>query len=147
VDRAAYDLAGNFYTRLTRDDEITPREADVVLIMAGYEGEVFNGGHHQLFFNSAGDQAAQMREALARMGDPIALKTLDCALSAFPGSLPPVDRQERIDLMGAWGDGQFEVFDELDRYFYDVHPTCQAIAAYVRAHSDEMPTLARPLKR
>lgn len=111
------ELVSMVIDRLMRslDDSktLSPAERDVVLASM-YEGEVNNGGHHQFFFNSRGDDAVETRDALARIGSADLLEIYDCALTAFPTGRPARDREKRNDELARWGEKQFKIFERLD---------------------------------
>jgi hypothetical protein len=124
---------------------MSPAERDVWL-WNDYAGEVFNGGHHQFFFNSSGDDALDTRGALERIGFGKVLTIYDCALTAFVASKPSRDRGERNNQLARWGDHQFEIFDRLDSAFYALAVTTPTVGAYVRKHFAEMPNIQKPRK-
>ena len=82
------------------------------------EDEVNNGGFHQYFYNSAGDNTAETIQALEKIG---ALKIADIlrrAAGRFPDGMPPKERFTRQDvLLKDFPDTQ--VFRDLDEEFYD----------------------------
>jgi hypothetical protein len=112
-----------------------------------YSGEVNNGGHHQYFFNSSGNDALETRDALARMALPEVLALVDCAFTAFPGDKPASDRKERIEHLARWGDRQFEIFERLDSAFYASSSWRPPLEQYIRAHIAEMPNVQNPVGR
>lgn len=127
---------------------LTRTERDLLLLDA-YDGEVNNGGHHQFFFNSSGDDALGAHDAMVRLGAPaIVLEIFDCALTAFPHSRPDQNRERRNEQLAAWGDLQFEIFDRLDDAYYRLDaPAPAPSAAYIRVHADELPNASAPLAR
>ena len=91
------------------------------------EGEINNGGFHQFFYNSAGDETAGIIRALKKIG---AIKTADIVERAavrFPGGMPPKDRFKRQDLLLKKVDPQIKVFEELDEEFYAYPEDLQAL--------------------
>jgi len=143
------ELFGIVLDRLMKslDEPMTmsPAERDIWL-WNGYSGEVFNGGHHQFFFNSSGDDALETRGALDRIGLGDVLKIYDCALTAFPDSKPSHDRNERNNQLARWGDNQFKIFERLDSAFYAITVSTPAVGAYVRKHFADMPNVQKPHK-
>jgi hypothetical protein len=97
------------------------------------EAEVMNGGFHQFFFNSTGDEALATREAVARIGPPQLMELYDCALSAFPNGKPEADRAKRNAQLSQWGEAQFELFAPLDRTFRAMSVD-EAAEAYIATH-------------
>jgi hypothetical protein len=122
-----------------RGHDLTPDE-QAYLAADDLIGEVENGGFHQYFFNSSGDDVTRARVGFARWA-PEVLPLLDCALQAFPGGKPG-DRLERAAALEAeWGEGQFKIFTPLDDAFY-ARPVTLHPAATVRAHPERFPHLA-----
>lgn len=102
---------------MKKTSPLTEVERDVKLHWL-LEAEVSNGGFHQFFFNSTGDEALATREAIARIGPAELLELYDCALSAFPNGKPDSDRAKRNAQLAQWGEAQFELFAPLDRTFW-----------------------------
>ena len=91
---------------------------EVARLIELLEGEINNGGFHQFFYNSTGDETAAMIRALKKIG---ALKTADIvtrAAAKFPRGMPPKDRFKRQDLLLGKVDPEITVFEKLDREFY-----------------------------
>lgn len=124
---------------------LSPAEHDVRLV-AIYDGEVNNGGHHQFFFNSSGDEAVEVREALARIGCTDVLPIYDCALTAFPGHKPSRIRERRNEELARWGDKQFRIFERLDSAYYASASCTHALDTYIRARIAEMPIARAPAR-
>lgn len=122
---------------------MSPAERDIWL-WNDYSGEVFNGGHHQFFFNSSGDDALDTRRALERIGLGDVLKIYDCALTAFPATKPSHDRDERNNQLARWGDNQFKIFERLDSAFFAIADSTPAVGVYVRTHFADMPNIQKP---
>jgi uncharacterized protein DUF4375 len=102
------------------------------------ESEVNNGGFHQYFFNSSGDSAQGVLQALHTIGARNAERIVRDAIKAFPGGPPPADwsaRQARLEVddevaMARW--------EELDREFFQYPDDLTSLLyAFVRAHSEE----------
>ena len=109
-----------------------------------FDGEVRNGGFHQFFFNSSGDDALDARAGLARFGMTVSLALLDCALTAFPDNKPSTDRETRNDQLARWGEKQFEVFDTVtSAYFVVDDEEWQRAYPYVRDHRTEFPNAGK----
>jgi len=105
-----------------------------------FDGEVRNGGVHQFFFNSSGDDALDARAGLARFGMTVSLALLDCALTAFPDNRPSADRETRNNQLARWGEKQFDLFDTVtDAYFVVADEEWQRVYPYVRDHRTEFP--------
>jgi len=64
------------------------------------EGEVYNGGFHQFFSNSSGELFEHVVSGLTKLNAQNSLKLLrHSAKVLFGDTAPPVDRQERWELM------------------------------------------------
>lgn len=141
-EATADELVSTVTDRLIRALEasktLSPIERDVWLAIT-YDGEVNNGGHHQFFYNSTGDEALDVRDALARIGARASLAIYDCALTAFPGNQPARDGGQRNEQLARWGEKQFQIFDRLDSAYYASPSRTPALATYIRAHIAEMP--------
>jgi hypothetical protein len=108
---------------------LTADERAVVFYDLMY-GEVGNGGFHQFFFNSSGDDALEVRAAIERIGPPELLSIYDCALTAFPDSKPSRDRATRNSQLARWGERQFELFRNLDKAMFTLDTIQPALATF-----------------
>jgi len=85
--------------------------------------EVNNGGFHQYFFNSSGDNWHYLLQAFEKSGDTNAVQRFREVLSIFPQSTPDENRQKRWkqleDLESALGDKMWAFFNKQDEAFYD----------------------------
>jgi hypothetical protein len=91
---------------------------EVARLVELLEGEINNGGFHQFFYNSTGDETAAMIRALKKIG---ALKTADImtrAAAKFPRGMPPKDRFKRQDLLLEKVDPEIKIFEKLNQEFY-----------------------------
>jgi hypothetical protein len=92
--------------------------AKVAELIDELEAEVNNGGIHQYFYNSAGDNTAETIQALEAIG---ALRMADImrrAAGRFPGGAPPKERLARQDVLLDYF-ANIEVFQDLDDEFYE----------------------------
>lgn len=140
-DATPNELVDTVMERLMKiydDPALSPRERELLLVWL-HNGELFNGGHHQFFTNSSGNDALATRSAFASMGLAEVLAIYDCALTAFPDGKPDADRQKRQDQLARWGDKQFTIFERLDEAFYGAAPPQAAMATFIRAHAAELP--------
>lgn len=76
---------------------MNPEEVDSLI--GELEGEVNNGGLHQFFNNSAGDDTAEVLLALEAIGATAVADILRRAASRFPGNMPPKNRTERLEVL------------------------------------------------
>ena len=98
-----------------RMESLSPAQR-VFYLNQSLEREVNNGGFHQFFFNSSGDNADQTVDSLESIG---ALKTAELlrqAISKFPGGKVPADADERQVLMIDTLSN--EAFQDLDGKFF-----------------------------
>jgi uncharacterized protein DUF4375 len=72
---------------------------EIVDLVEAWEGEVNNGGLHQFFNNSAGDNTAQTIQALEIIGAFKMADILRRAAEKFPGKMPPKDREARMEVL------------------------------------------------
>lgn len=86
-------------------------------LVQALEGEVNNGGFHQFFYNSAGDNTMETIQALETVGAPVMAGIVRRAAAMFPGNAPPRDRFNRQNvLLEKFPDAT--AFEELDDEFY-----------------------------
>lgn len=100
---------------------------DVVRLVELLEGEVNNGGFHQFFYNSSGDDTAETIQALEMIGALKAADIVKRAASKFPSGTPPKDRFARQDLLLDQVDPEIRVFGELDEEFYSYPDNLQGL--------------------
>ncbi|MBZ5614040.1 MAG: DMP19 family protein [Acidobacteriia bacterium] len=105
--------------RMSRDE--------VVRLVELFEGEVNNGGFHQFFYNSTGNETAEIIQALETIGARKVADVVRRAAGKFPGGMPPKDRFARQDLLLDRIDPEIKVFDELDNEFYSDPGDLQAL--------------------
>jgi hypothetical protein len=90
---------------------------EVAVLVEALEGEVNNGGFHQFFYNSAGDNTMETIQALETIGAAAMADIVKRAAAMFPGKMPPKDRFPRQDvLLENFPDSA--AFRELDEEFY-----------------------------
>jgi hypothetical protein len=89
-----------------------------IFVLTLLEGELFNGGIHQFFFNSSGAFALPARQALRDLGLPTAAGALDEALAMFatPYPVSTEERRQRHFRQGwsAWDDRLAALTGKLD---------------------------------
>jgi hypothetical protein len=99
----------------------------IVRLIESLEGEVNNAGFHQFFYNSAGDDTAEIIEALKAIGAAKFAGIVERAAGRFPGGMPPRDRFQRQDLLLDTVDPNIEIFNVLDREFYNYRDDLSAL--------------------
>ncbi|MBN1360105.1 MAG: DMP19 family protein [Sedimentisphaerales bacterium] len=98
-------------------DDLSPAE-QVFRAIWELEGEVNNGGFEQYFFNSAGDTAFAVVDALKAIGAYDMARIAEDANRVFPCSLPPRGREERQALLDSLDREQKAFLESLDHEFY-----------------------------
>lgn len=83
-----------------------------------FEGEVINGGISQFFSNSSGDRAHESLASLQEIGAVICVALLEKALTLFPESAAPADRQKRCELLFVFENQNPQFLEELSLVFY-----------------------------
>jgi hypothetical protein len=91
---------------------------EVVRLIETLEGEVNNGGFDQFFYNSAGDETAEIIQALETVGALKVAEIVKRAAGKFPGGMPPRDRFPRQDLLLAKVSPNAGAFADVDQEFY-----------------------------
>lgn len=94
------------------------RREDVARLIEVFEGEVNNGGFHQFFYNSTGNETAEIIQALETIGARKVAEIVKKAAAKFPGGMPPKDRTQRQNLLLDKVDPAITVFTELNNEFY-----------------------------
>jgi hypothetical protein len=111
-----------------------------------FDGELVNGGMSQFFSNSAGNYSSETLAALREIGAVLSAELLQKALTIFPNSEAPVDRQRRCDLLFAFEERDPKFLDALDQVYYQRVASLKAeadedltklIADYLRKHQAE----------
>lgn len=98
-------------------DALTPAER-VFLCVWNLEAEVNNGGFHQFFINSAGDNAVATPAALREIGADQAAIIVDQANGVFGPSGPPADRDARTNALERLPEPATDALNELDAKFH-----------------------------
>ncbi len=103
------------------------------------EDEVNNGGFHQYFFNSSGDTAFFVVEALEKIGATRAARIVRAANAVFPGGIPPSDQSARQCLLDSLDDDQRARLERLDDEFYAYPDDLTALLfAFVETNAREI---------
>lgn len=115
----AIALSDLVFPRWDRDgyEALTPPER-VAYCIDALEREVNNGGFQQFFANSSGDTAADTLSALEALGAAATADLLRRAIGVFPDARPPVDREQRIDLLEQLPADAAATWSRLDDEFY-----------------------------
>ncbi len=101
---------------------------ELIDLVDDLEAEVNNGGFHQFFNNSSGDNTAETIHALETIGATVMANILRRAASKFPGSMPPKDRSQRLDVL--WANfPRADEFSELDTEFFAYPEDLSALVA------------------
>lgn len=83
------------------------------------EADVNNGGFHQYYFNSAGDGAFAIVDALNEIGAHRCAEIVKEANRCFPGTVPPREREERQALLEQFDAAKLERLETLDVQFFE----------------------------
>ncbi|HST10272.1 MAG TPA: DMP19 family protein [Terriglobales bacterium] len=90
---------------------------DVITLIDDLEAEVNNGGFHQFFYNSAGDNTAETIQAIETIRATSMADIVRRAAAKFPGGTPPRERFARQDILLELFP-HANAFAELDAEFY-----------------------------
>lgn len=105
--------------KYTHGNELTATERFVLAIF-GIQAEVNNGGFHQYFFNSAGDDWKYLLNGMQDAGDLKGVERFESVLSKFSEGRPSEKREERWSQLDEFGeDYQYEVFDSDDNEYFE----------------------------
>ena len=128
-DRACSALDESNFENLSERDRI-------LVTIWGLEADVNNGGFDQFYFNSSGNQAFFAPAALEKIGATLVSAIVREANSYFGPSGPPSDRDARSSKLEELTKGQEDLFDDLDRRFYEYPDDISALlVAYLEANT------------
>ena len=99
-------------------EKLSSKEQQIVLIEE-LEREINNGGFNQFFYNSAGDYAHETIAALREVKSVKFLKTMESAVSLFPDSKVPRNRNEREKILERIENDANPEWDRLDSEFLE----------------------------
>ena len=111
-------------------------EARLVYQVWNFDGEIHNGGFDQLFVNSLGDHCNEILSYLGSIGASNSERLLKAAMSYFPHSVVPTDRQKRVEMWLAISESEQveSALEELDQEFYEYKDNLVGILdAYVKS--------------
>ncbi|WP_425628424.1 DMP19 family protein [Vibrio neptunius] len=96
-------------------------EARLVYLVWNLDGEIHNGGFDQLFVNSLGDHCSEILLYLRGLNSKSSESLLRAAMSHFPDSEVPKDRQTRVSLWLSISESEEvgEALEALDLEFYE----------------------------
>lgn len=139
-NRALIALSENPNTRFwkTDFDELTEAEQVFVAIWE-LEAEVNNGGFEQYYYNSSGDTAYFVVEALERVGALQMAAIVRQANAGFAEGGPSRSRPERQKQLAALPNQVKGLLDELtDRFFDYPDNLTELLYAFIREHRHEI---------
>jgi len=120
------------YEQLTRPEQIFYGVWEL-------EAEVNNGGFHQYFFNSSGDYAFAIVDALKEIGAHQAATIVHRAIRLFDGGLFSRDLAARQTQLLALPENSNTKFNRVDEEFYQYPDNLtDLLYAYVRQHPSEI---------
>jgi len=103
------------------------------------EGEVNNGGFDQFFFNSSGDIAYFVPEALDAIGAHKVAEIVREANALFPPPHPAIDRDARQLQLDALDDFAKEHLNQLDEEFFGYPDNLtNLLYAFVTSHRNQI---------
>jgi hypothetical protein len=111
-DKALENLGLNGIDSLSEKDKI-------VASVFALEAEVNNGGFDQYFFNSSGDFAFYVPEALRKIDACKTAEIVEKANSIFGESGPDTNWDRRINTLQSFGEKYDDFLGELDDLFYE----------------------------
>jgi hypothetical protein len=103
--------------------------SEVRRLIDALEGEVNNGGFDQFFFNSAGNEAAEIIQALEAVGASKTAAIVRRACAKFPGGMPPAERFVRQDVLLDVVSPDAEAFEQEDDDFLAYEEDLLALVA------------------
>ena len=117
----------------------------VIELVTDLEDEVNNGGFHQYFYNSSGDNTAETIQALETIGAFAVADIVRRAASKFPGAMPPKDRNLRLDML--WSNFPLaNEFSDLDGEFFSYPEDLSGLMlAYKQTGANKMSQSNRPM--
>jgi hypothetical protein len=102
------------------------------------EAEVNNGGFEQYFFNTSGDGAQEVEQALRTIGAQRMADIVKQAVSLFPLGPPPVDLDERRGRLESVDAKVTEKWDTLDQAFFKYPDSLtDLLYGFVKEHPEE----------
>jgi hypothetical protein len=107
--------------------DVLKKEEKLYFAVCLFDGEVYNGGTHQFFSNSAGEFFNEVVEGLTTLKATNSLSLLKQATQVLFGEVePPKDRLQRWNAMKQYPDNENEPrpswdveLDEIDRQYYE----------------------------
>ena len=90
-----------------------------------FDAEVCNGGLHQYFFNSSGDDARTALAALELFGADKSHRILKDAMALFGSKGPSADRDRRMEQLSSFDDARDKKLDELTSSYYSNKATAK----------------------
>jgi len=100
--------------------------------------EVDNGGLDQFFSNSSGMYASEVRKAFRLLGADEHAAAFEKAIKIFPGGRPPLDQEDRQNLLEDIPEARRRAFFEpLEQDLYGEHRLWPYFQKYVDMHPNE----------
>ncbi len=112
-----------------------PLVQKAVLNVHAFDAEVNNGGFHQLFINSTGDNLSEILAALREIGAIETAHLLERALAVYPASPLPASADEWYSFLKKTEPSTLKALAELDEAYFAQAEDLNALAAqYCRKH-------------
>ena len=117
--------------------DVLPQRDKILIAIWGPEADVNNGGFHQYYFNGSGDQAFFAADALESIGARQMAAIVREANAEFGADGPARDRDSRQQQLEKLTESEEEIFDPLDRRFYEYPDDIAALLiVYLEGHPD-----------
>ena len=114
-------------------------QARLVYLLWCFDGEVYNGGFDQLFFNSLGNHCLEILVGLKKVGAVDSAMLLQKAITWFPESNPSPSRAERWKQLEPYqhNSDYSNALNDLDFAFYQYEANLASLLhQYVRENTD-----------
>lgn len=98
----------------------------IKILIDELEAEINNGGFDQFFFNSAGDNTAEIIVTLKAIGANHTASIVESAAAKFPNGAPPSDRDRRQEALESISPNS-DAFEEQDQAFYKYQDNLSAL--------------------
>ncbi|GHV01947.1 hypothetical protein FACS1894211_12550 [Clostridia bacterium] len=104
-----------------------------VVIIESYMDEVNNGGHEQFYFNSSGEFADLLEQAIQEVGLTVIKKISAKANRVFFGART---RNEDRQAEGFFSDAECDILEECDNEFYKLSDPYKTLEEYVEKNKN-----------
>jgi hypothetical protein len=140
AEQLLFKLFIKYYSQADYGDDLKAITKPQQMLCFAYEfvKEVNNGGFHQYFFNSAGNNAHQAVEAIQSIGASESASLLQLAISVWPAQQVPQDWETRRDVLAEIEEAANMPWDNCTKRFYNGNESITALLiAYIDSHPTE----------